>query len=49
MWKSLKNSKPEERVRVKLKYQINGIGAPEINDSGWESTGFLNNDRWSIK
>jgi hypothetical protein len=47
MWRSLKNSRPHEGIRVKLKHMITGTGAPERE--GWESTGIYKNGNWMIK
>jgi hypothetical protein len=47
MWRSIKRSKPEIGLRVKVKHWVTGAGAPEAD--GWESVGTLRPDgNWSI-
>jgi hypothetical protein len=47
MWRSVKNSVPSPGIRVKVKHEITGIGAPERE--GWTSTGFYTKSKkWSV-
>lgn len=47
MWRSIKKSKPEIGLRVKVKHWVTGAGAPEAD--GWESVGTLrSNGTWSV-
>ena len=48
MWRSLKKTKPHPGIRVKIKHQISGFGAPERE--GWETTGiYTSNSNWIIR
>lgn len=46
MWYSVKLSPPPEKIRLSIKMDIIGPGAPERRT--WVSTGIYNNGKWSI-